>query len=70
MQAARMQEVNLTEFMVKSSQAAAEMTLADRTRFVLPAKKWSAFNTALDAPPQELPSLRKLFSEPSVLGQA
>ena len=34
--AAGLRRVKLTEFMIKSAQAAAEMALADRTRFVLP----------------------------------
>ena len=53
--------------MIKSSQAAAENALAERTRFVLSAAKWHEFNLALDAPAREIPALRKLFSEASVL---
>src|SRR5881397_156258 len=64
--AAKLQEVKLTEFMVKSSQAAAEMVLAERTRFVLSPEKWRAFNTALDSPPREIARLRKLFIKHSV----
>jgi uncharacterized protein (DUF1778 family) len=69
-QAARLQQVKLTEFMINSSQAAAEMALADRTRFVLPAGKWREFNAALDSRPREIPALRKLFGENSALGPA
>ncbi|PWU11694.1 MAG: hypothetical protein C5B50_22880 [Verrucomicrobia bacterium] len=65
-EAARLQQVKLTEFMIKASEIAAEMALADRTRFVLPPEKWRQFNAALDAEPQEIASLRKLFKEPSV----
>jgi uncharacterized protein (DUF1778 family) len=68
--AARLQQMRLTEFMVKSSQAAAEAALAERTRFVLPAEKWREFNAALDAPAREIPALRKLFSEPWVFDSA
>ena len=67
-QAARLQQVKLTEFMIKASQAAAEMALAERTRFVLPADKWRQFNAALDSAPRELPALRKLFAGDSVFG--
>jgi uncharacterized protein (DUF1778 family) len=38
-QAARLQQVKRTELMIKSTQVAAEMALADRIRFVLPAGK-------------------------------
>lgn len=69
-QAARLQQVKLTEFMIKSSQAAAEMALADRSRFVLSAEKWREFNAALDSPPQEIGVLRKLFEERSVFERA
>jgi len=61
-QAARLQQIKLTEFMVKSSQIAAEIALADRNRFLLSAEKWQEFNAALDAPPRDIPALRALFS--------
>jgi uncharacterized protein (DUF1778 family) len=69
-QAARLQQVKLTEFMIKSAQVAAEMALADRSRFVLPAGKWREFYPAFDAPPRAIPELRKLFSGPSAFGSA
>src|SRR3974377_1129250 len=52
--------------MIKSSQPAPELALADRTRFVLPAEKWRQFNAALDSAPREFPALRKLFAGDSV----
>jgi uncharacterized protein (DUF1778 family) len=61
-QAAELRNQKLTEFMLTSSTAAAEMALADRTRFALPPDRWVEFNAALDAPPQKIPALRKLFS--------
>ena len=67
-QAARLQQVELTEFIIKSLQVAADMALADRRRFVLPAGKWREFYAALDAPPRAIPELRKVFSEPSAFG--
>ncbi len=69
-QAARLQQIKLTELMIKSSQVAAEIALANRSRFVLPAGKWREFYAALDAPPRAIPELRKLFSEPSAFGSA
>jgi len=65
-QASKAQHLKLTEFMVRSSQTAAEMALADRTHFVLPAEKWAQFNAALDAPPRDIPALRKLLREKSI----
>lgn len=64
--AAKLQRLGLTEFMVSSSQAAAEAVLAERTRFVLPADKWREFNAALDKPASAIPALKKLLSEPSI----
>ena len=65
-QAARLKQVKLTEFMIKASQAAAEIALAERTRFILSPQKWREFTAALDAPAREIPALRKLLGEPSV----
>lgn len=68
--AARAQRLKLTEFMVKSSQVAAELALAERTRFVLPPDKWRQFNAALDKPPRQIPALKKVLAAPSVFKPA
>ena len=65
-QAAKLEQVKLTEFMVKASQAAAETALAGRTKFVLSPEKWREFNAALDSPPREIAALRRLLKEASV----
>lgn len=70
LKAAALQQVNLTEFMIRSSRVAAEMVLAERTRIALPPEKWREFNAALDAPPREIPALRRLFTEPPVFRPA
>jgi len=44
----------------------AEETLTDRRHFGLNAEQWEAFMAALDAPPRELPRVKRLFSEPSI----
>lgn len=67
--AAGLQKLKLTEFMVRCSQEAAESALAERSRFILTPEKWRTFNAALDAPPNEVPALRKLLTEPSVFEQ-
>ena len=38
-----------------------------QTHFVLPPDRWQAFCDALDAPPKEIPALRKLLTEASIL---
>ena len=43
-------------------------TLADRTRFELSPEKWLEFQTALDQPVSAKPKLKKLLSEPGLLG--
>lgn len=53
--AAKLRKHSLTEFVVRSSQDAAEAVLAGQTRFVLPKAQWLAFNAALDAPAREIP---------------
>jgi len=68
-QAARLQRVKLTDFMVRASQVAAESALADRTRFVLSAEKWKQFNEALDSPAREIPALRELFAPTPTKGR-
>lgn len=64
--AAKLRQNSLTEFIVRSSQDAAEAVLAEQTRFVLPKAQWLAFNAALDAPAREIPELRRLLAKPSV----
>lgn len=64
--AARAQRRSLSEFVLESALGRAEEALADRRVFQLPPEKWEAFVAALDAPPRDLPRLRKLLNEPSV----
>ena len=64
--AAKLRKFSLSDFIVRSSQEAAEAFLAEQTRFVLPEKQWKAFHAALDAPAKKIPALRRLLTEPSV----
>lgn len=64
--AAQAQRRSLSEFVLESALGRAEETLADRRVFQLPPEQWEAFVTALDAPPQDLPRLRKLLETPGV----
>ena len=57
---------SVSEFVLESALARAEETLPDRQRFGLDAKRWAAFQAALDAPARPNPRLRKLLQTPSV----
>lgn len=61
---------SVSEFVLSSALAQADETLADRRRFVLNDEQWSAFQAALDAPPRDIPALRRFLREPSVFEQA
>jgi uncharacterized protein (DUF1778 family) len=54
----------VSEFVLESALARAEETLAERQRFGLDAECWGAFLEALDAPPRDLPRVRRLFEKP------
>ena len=60
-------ERSITEFLLDSALAAAEMRLMDRTQFTLSAEAYDAFLEVLDRPVQDKPRLRRLLNEPSVL---
>lgn len=57
---------SVSEFVLESALDRAAQTLPDRRHFVLDAEQWEAFMAALDAPPRDMPRLRKLLMEPSV----
>ncbi len=64
--AATAERKSLSEFVLDTALSKAEERLADRRIFTLDGKGWSAFITALDAPPRHHPRLERLFREPSV----
>ena len=66
-EAARSCHKNVSEFLLDAGITAANQALADRRHFILNDEQWHAFAQALDAPPQPLPRLKKLMSEPSIL---
>ena len=67
-EAARVSHKNVSEFLLDAGIIAANQTLADRTRFELSDEKWLAFQAALDQPVSAKPKLKKLLSEPGLLG--
>ena len=66
--AARVAHKNVSEFLLDAGIMAATQTLADRSRFELSDAKWLAFQAALDQPVSAKPKLKKLLSEPGLLG--
>jgi uncharacterized protein (DUF1778 family) len=61
-EAATVTNKSLTEFVLDSALNAAEEFLPDRRVFYLDQEHWDAFVAALDAPPRDIPQLRKLFA--------
>lgn len=64
--AAAAERRSISDFVLESALGRAEETLTDRRSFLLDADQWQAFVTALDAPPRDLPRLRKLLNEPGI----
>ncbi len=67
-EAARVCHKNVSEFLLEAGVIAANQALADRRHFALNEAQWQAFHEALDRPVQAKPRLKKLLSEPGVLG--
>ena len=68
LEAALVAHKNVSEFLLDAGIIAANQTLADRNRFELSDEKWLAFQTALDQPVISRSKLKKLLSEPGLLG--
>lgn len=62
--AAKAQHRSVSDFVLQSALERAEETLADRRVFLLSEEEWEKFQAALDAPPRDLPELRKLLNTP------
>lgn len=62
--AAEAQQRTVSEFVLQSALERADEALADRRVFRLSAEQWEKFQAALDAPPRDLPALRKLLNTP------
>lgn len=67
-EAARSSHKSVSEFLLDAGVIAANQALADRRHFVLDDDQWQAFQQALDRPVLAKPRLKKLLSEPGVLG--
>ena len=66
-QAARQRHTTLTQFVLDSALDSASAVLAERSRLSLNPEQWTAFMTALDAPPREHPRLARLLNDPTLL---
>jgi len=63
-EAARLQRIKLSEFVLRTARDNAHEVIAQQTRFVLSEEQMQAFTQALDAPPREIPELRRLLAKP------
>ena len=54
-----------TDFMLETARKAAEEALLDQRFFFFDTPEYAAFLQALDAPPRDLPKLRKLLAAPA-----
>ena len=64
--AANRRGLDVTDFIIQSACEKAEQTLADQAHFVLDHSQWDLFLKALDAPPQIIPQIKRLFAEPPI----
>jgi uncharacterized protein (DUF1778 family) len=64
---ARSKGQTLTEFVVQSACAVAEIELSEQREFKLPPAQWQAFLAALDKPTSSHDALHRLLAEPSVV---
>lgn len=64
--AARIRNTTLSEFIVENAYQTAQEVIAEQAQFTLNKKEWKAFCEALDAPPKDVPAIRKLLITPSV----
>ena len=64
--AAAAQGLKLSEFVIAASSEAAEIALADQSRFTLDEAAMARFLARLEEPPAVLPKLRELFTRKSV----
>ncbi len=64
---ARRKGQTMTDFIVQSACAVAEIELAEQKEFTLPPAQWQAFLAALDKPTEPNPALRRLLTEPSAI---
>lgn len=57
---------SVSDFVLTSALERADEALAEQRTFILSPEKWEAFQAALDAPPRDIPRMRRLMQEPSI----
>ena len=60
---------SVSDFVVQHAYAEAQVILAEQSQFRLPDKQWREFCKALDAPPKDIPALRKLLTQRGVFDE-
>ena len=66
-EAARLRNMNVSQFVLSRSLDAAGEILAEQALVRLAENDYNRFISRLEEPPRDLPKLRELFSKPSVL---
>jgi uncharacterized protein (DUF1778 family) len=67
--ASQIKQTTMTNFILEQSYQAALNVLAEQTLFSLSDQGWNEFCQALEAPPKDIPSLRKLLTEPGIFDE-
>jgi uncharacterized protein (DUF1778 family) len=65
-EAARIQNMNVSQFVLSKSLDAAEEVIADQRLIRVSKEEYDWLLAKLEEPPKEIPALRELFSRPSV----
>jgi uncharacterized protein (DUF1778 family) len=66
-QAAALEHATPTDFIIRTVVARAEQVITEQSHFYLDKEKWENLCQALDQPAREIPALRKLASEQTIL---
>lgn len=69
MRAASALNTSVSNFVVQRAYAEAQVILAEQSQFRLSDKKWREFRRALDAPPKDIPALRRLLTQRGVFDE-
>lgn len=64
-EAARIQNMNVSQFVLSKSLDAAEEVIADQRLIRVSKEEYDCLLAKLEEPPKEIPALRELFSRPS-----
>ncbi|MCE2767001.1 MAG: DUF1778 domain-containing protein [Fimbriimonadaceae bacterium] len=65
-EAAKLQNMNLSQFVLNKSLDAAEEVIADQRLIRVSKPEYDWLVSKLEEPPRDIPELRELFSKPSV----